>query len=209
MKKIFLLTAFFFLTAGLLSAQNKGKTTTPKKTTTTKTTAKMAPTSMLKPGTKLIYTLNYNNTVCTFQVEVKSIYPDVQYIWEISPPISTRGKIKITQSALDNALVMNNDFNLDNTLMTDETALWVSKKVYNALKNKQPVNITTGKGSQILSFISTESKTYKINNEMKALTVINGKTDKSVNFTVLDDPNPVILRQTLRFNIELKEMIIP
>ncbi|MFH0894779.1 MAG: hypothetical protein V2A54_10115 [Bacteroidota bacterium] len=210
---ISLLTVFFLSTA---QAQNKGKTTTTtkkttavKKTTPAKTTAPVVIPTILKAGTKLIYSLNYNGTICTFTVEIKTLYPEVQYAWDITPPISTKGKTKILKSALDNSLILNSDFNIDNAVYTDQTALWVSKKICSFLKSKKPVTINTGKGNSVLTFSSTEKKSYKVNNEMKELTVINAKTDKAINFTILDDPNPIILRQTLRFNIELKEIIIP
>lgn len=157
----------------------------------------------LKVGTKMSYIVNEDYD---FVVIVKKLKKGVEFDWRMRQG-SSRGNVKMTPEALKDATAQNNYFYNGDDVYKDKTSVWVSKKVYQALKDKTAVQIQPSGVVETLNFIAEETIKVKIDGVETELKVLHGRTDRGSEFWILDDPKaPVILRMIIDFEIRITEI---
>lgn len=165
---------------------------------------KKANMKWLKAGTKLVYTVDNDYD---FTVTVKNLKKGVVFNFSMKKGMRT-GNITITPEAFENATKENNYFHSGDETYTDKTTVWVSKVVYNSLKNKKPISINPFEGAETLSFVGEEIMNVKIDGKIMALPVLHGKTDRGSEYWILDNPkSPLILHMILNFDVAISEII--
>lgn len=166
--------------------------------------------SFLKQCSKLTYRVNFNAIEYDFIIDSLKTSNDISFCWRMTEPMVSSGKICVKKFALDTATVMNCFFaDSSNDTLTSATTVWVSKKVYKAMKKGGSVGIDVGIGREKLSFKSKEKITTKQNGNNKSLNVFYCATASGNKFWILDDPaNPLILKMYLGWTIEIKEITI-
>ncbi len=164
--------------------------------------------SWLKKCTKLTCHVNFNAIEYDFIVDSLVVSNDIAFKWKMTDPMNYAGKVKMFKPALDTATAMNNFFTDNNNLnLTDETTVWVSKKVYKAIKKGSSVNIDAGLGREKLTYIKNEKIIAKFNGSNKTFNALYATTVSGNKFWILDDPaNPIILKMYLGWTIEIKEI---
>ena len=163
----------------------------------------------LKKCTGLTYHVNYNAVEYDFIIDSLVVKNDIAFKWKMTEPLITAGKVKISKPALDTATGFNNFFSDNSNLdLTDKTTVWVSKKIYKAIKKGASVSIDAGSGREKLTFINNEKITAKFNGSNKTFNVLYATTPSGNKFWILDDPaNPIILKMYLGWTIEIKEIL--
>jgi len=159
-------------------------------------------------GTKLRYYLhNYGNDY-EFIVDVKTLGEEIEFDWWMTRPASNEGSVKITKEALENAISQKNYFQGGYSELTRETTVWISKKVYYAIKNKESIEVYPEDSREEINYVSDYDYTVKIDGEDVVVKTLYAEGDMGNKFWILDDPeNPIILKMVVSFNIEIGEII--
>jgi len=88
---------------------------------------------IVKPGTKLIYTINDNGNTYDFTVLVKD-KNGASFDWQMGAPENKKGTINHTEKALKSAFKMYNFFQSETRTLDDRTlSLWLSQKTFSDL----------------------------------------------------------------------------
>jgi hypothetical protein len=88
--------------------------------------------------------------------------------------------------------------------------VWVSYKVYHALKAKEPILVNCGETDtyERLSFIKNTTYKIRLNDSTVRLPALYAETETGNKYWILDDPeNPIILKMTIGFNIQLENIM--
>jgi len=162
----------------------------------------------LDKDTKLRYYLHNSGNDYEFIVEVKSLGDEIEFDWWMTRPASNEGSVKMTKNALDSAIFQQNSFHGGYDELTNTTTVWVSKKVYNALKNKESIEIYPEDNREILSYVSDYDYSVLVDGKEIIVKTLYAEGDMGDKFWILDDPqNPVILKMVVSFNIEIGEIM--
>ena len=162
-------------------------------------------TSWLKNCSKLSYHVNYNTLEYDFILDSMAVSDGIGFNWKMTAPMNYSGKVKMSAEALDTATAQNNFFgNNSNLDLTDKTTIWVSKKVYKAIKKGKSVIIDPSLGREKLTFKNAEKLKANMNGNSESFDVLYATTESGNKFWILDDPaNPLIMKMYLGWTIEL------
>ncbi len=96
---------------------------------------------IVKPGTKLIYTVKAQGSTYDFIVTVKDVKGKT-FDWEMTKPADMKGSINHTDKALQNAYKMYNYFHSEERTLDDQTlAVWLSQKLFKSLVKGEAIKI--------------------------------------------------------------------
>ncbi|MGE3062331.1 MAG: hypothetical protein AB7T10_01700 [bacterium] len=165
--------------------------------------------SFAMSGAKFVYHVEYFGDEYDFIVDLKNLSKDIEFDWSMTSPMNSSGNVIIREKALKNATSLFNYYSNGDTLdMEDYTSIWVSKAVYNALKNDDIVTIDAGDGDETLTFEEIQKFTVVINGEDKELDCIYASSDLFGWFWILDSQKfPLILKMDIGWTITLTEII--
>ncbi len=162
----------------------------------------------LKSGSYLNYHLTGPGMEYDFNLSNLVIDKEVAFAWEMTEPMNYKGKLKMTEKALNETNHIENYFSDgQDQIMDDRTTVWFSKKLYNGLNDKKESEILIDGATQKLNFKSKEKYKIKIDDTEKEIEVLFGETNTGGKFWILDDPkNPLIVKMEIEFTIELKSV---
>jgi hypothetical protein len=160
----------------------------------------------IRPGTGLAYNVNTENSDYQYIVNINGLYPTLSFRWEMTFPSRNYGDIEISQQAMDEATKQRNYFSGLGLYLEEETSVWISKKVYQAMKTKVPISINCGDSDEdeLLFFVKNTTYQTQLNDSTVLLPALYAETENGKKYWILDDPdNPIILKMTIEFNIYL------
>jgi hypothetical protein len=158
----------------------------------------------LKAGAVLTWKLDMGYD---FGATVKALTPDLVFDYKMTNDSGTAGTVTIKEAALKDSTVQHNYFMGGPLTLENETTVWVSKKVYKALKTAEPLVISPDAINETLKFVKTEKYAVTLDGKPAELDVLYGETDKGHKFWILDNPdNPIICKMVISFTIELKDI---
>ena len=178
---------------------------------------------IVKQGTRLVYEVNSNNEKYDFIVTVLD-KKGSSFVWEMTAPVNRKGTITQTKKALDNGCIMWNSFDNGAKKLDDSTlSVWISQKVFNALKKSgSMVRIGMyGPGERQLTMsglsewnfeILVDGKTTSIGEKIvKPYAIQQGFAGPDLTisdfFTYYNNQSlPIILRMHDKFDLALKEI---
>jgi hypothetical protein len=162
--------------------------------------------SWLKTGTTLTYQVTVRSKQYNFIIRDLILDSNYTFNWEMTEPNNMTGSVVMGRQALDTATTQQNTFQAGENMLTDRTTVWVSKKVYNAIKKKKPVRIDSGSGKTELIFKEKQDYTFTLNGSETSVKVLFAETNSANKFWILDDKeNPLILKMNLGWTVILKE----
>jgi hypothetical protein len=166
----------------------------------------------IRPGTGLAYNVNTENSDYQYIVIIKELYPKLSFRWDMTFPVRSDGNVEISQEAMDTATQQRNKFSIfgSELYLEDETSVWVSRKVYQALKAQEPISINCGDNdeNELLIFIKNTLYRTQLNDSTVQLPALYAETEKGNKYWILDDPdNPIILKMTIEFNIQMENIM--
>ena len=139
--------------------------------------------------------------------------------WLMTSGPNMNGHITITKTALEKAQVQNNNFgpDLKNAVLTDKTTIWISKAVFNELKENGNCKMDVGNGEEIFTVIpdainkkdkESFNSRIKVNDNWKYLNTFHIKNaDGSRHLWILNDvQNPMIVKMDIGFTLSLKSI---
>lgn len=149
------LTAFIFISGGLVTSAQAQKKPAHKKPVH-KTQHKKGGVSRAakprvvhgaapywaKPGTQLIYDVRHNGKAYRFVMTLRAINNGYNFDFEMTPPANVKGTVVITKPMADSAGKIVNFFGNGVTKLNEETAIWLSKRMFSEIKTKGSTEVT-------------------------------------------------------------------
>lgn len=161
----------------------------------------------LKNGTKLTYQVVFNALEYDFIVDSIKVSSDISFAWQMTEPMTMNGNILIKKNALDTATSLYNYFTGGNQTFEDKTSVWVSKKVFKAIKKGSSVIVDAGTGREKLLFVAEEKLTCTIDDHQKSIETLKAVTESGKIIWILDDPlHPIIVKMNLGWTLTLKSV---
>ncbi len=161
----------------------------------------------LKNGSSLSYHVVFNAIEYDFIVDSLTLAADVSFNWKMTEPMVMDGSILIKKNALDTATSFYNYFSGGNLVFEDKTSIWVSKKVFKAIKKGSSIVVDAGTGREKLLFVAKENILVNINGHQKSLETLKSVTESGKIIWILNNPaNPIIIKMNLGWTIVLKEV---
>jgi len=162
----------------------------------------------LDNDSKLRYYLHNSGNDYEFIIDIKSLGDEIEFDWWMTRPASNEGSVKMTEDALNNAISQKNSFHGGYDELSYQTTVWVSKKVYNALKNKHSIEVYPEGSEEMLSYVSDYDYPVIVDGKKIVVKTLYAEGDLGDKFWILDDAeNPVILKMVVSFNIEIGEIM--
>ena len=177
--------------------------------------------TLIKPGTKLIYSVEAGEQKYDFIVTVKALMPALVFDWEMTNDKKSSGTITHTTAAMISANTLYNYFSGGAKTLDDNTlSVWISKNSFNSLtKGTKSVmlKMNTNETPKKMGVTEEDAKELKIlvNGEKetveeftaKDLNALNAPAEEQVYFTFAKNAKmPIILRMNNGFYIALKEI---
>ena len=159
----------------------------------------------LKPGTTLIYEVNYYGNTYDFTVTLQELGKSVKFYYEM---LNQWGNITISEEAMKNAIRQKNSFSGGDVELEDATTVFLSREVFRLIKNGASVYINPGTGLTYVDGSNIVKKTVLIDGEAAEYGLVHFVCyDLSEYYVLDDDIFPLIISMVLDFSIELKEII--
>ncbi|MDB5228009.1 MAG: hypothetical protein JWN78_2202 [Bacteroidota bacterium] len=174
--------------------------------------ASVNPSQIIRKGTKLVYDVNYSGFRYEFTIVIKDQTDAYSFDWTLGSPINKKGSINVSKAAIQNANGLFNYFaNGDINNLADQCCVVLSKKMFDAFKSNNTIEIFTDKKNNELSVFGnaySHTQTFGYNNdysnEFDCKTVTNGS---DYQITYVDDPNfPLIIEMNLGWSMKLKSI---
>lgn len=159
---------------------------------------------------------NYDFTVSGIKGSIDS---DFEFDWAMNSGSDMNGHIKITQAAMEKAIVQNNRFgaSMKNAVFEDKTTVWISKAVFSDLAAKGKVKMDVENGEEEFTVVPNTAEErdeevfetkVKVKGQEKYVNTIHVKNgDGSHQLWILNDPkNPLIVKMQLDWSITLKSI---
>lgn len=177
--------------------------------------------TVIKPGTKLIYTVEAGAEKYDFIVTVKTLVPALIFDWEMTNDNKNGGTITHTAAAMVAANTLYNYFSPGAKTLDDNTlSVWISKNTFAALtKGAKSVmlKMNTNESPKKMGVIQEDPKELKIivNGEKETveqftasdLNAANAAPEDQVYFSFATNAKmPIILQMKNGFYITLKEI---
>lgn len=177
--------------------------------------------SVIKPGTKLIYTVEAGEQKYDFIVTVKTLVPAVVFDWEMTNDNKSSGTITHTAAAMVSANTLYNYFSSGAKTLDDNTlSVWISKNTFTGLTkgtktvmlkmntNEQPkkMGVTKEDPSEFKILLNGEKETVE---ELVAndLNTAGASAEEQTYFSFATNAKmPIIVRMKNGFYISLKEI---
>ena len=147
---------------------------------------------------------------------------ELSFDWFMSNYNQSSGSITLTKAALDNATEQMNKFSggKDNEILSDVTSVWISRAVFNALKEKGEATMSVdGQWRDFKVATKDQEENYEVD-YYNGSVAYNGEEDKRIQTIHIysddndkyqlwindDAANPMIIKMNIDFGIELKEV---
>lgn len=162
----------------------------------------------LKSGSDLNYSVQSGTKNYNFNISDLLITHDIAFSWKMTAPVNTSGKVAMKIDAIDTSKTIVNYFS-DKSVqnLTDKTTVWISRKVYKLLLSQQTVNMTIDDKKETIKYLRNEKYSLTIDGVATEVDVLVAGSDTGSTFWILNDSqNPLIVKMSLAFTIELKSV---
>ena len=160
-----------------------------------------------KTGDTLVYEITVGYKQYNFIVKNLKIDNNIVFDWEMTKPNELIGSLVISAHALDTATAQKNYFQDGERFIENRTCIWISKRVYQAIKKKETIRINPGNGPTPLNYKSKQELTVLINGVETKVKTLFAETAAGDRFWILDNKdNPIIVKMYIGFTAVLKEV---
>jgi hypothetical protein len=161
---------------------------------------------------QLAYNVDFRGQKYQFLVEVKKKAPELIFSYNLTMGGGMTGTIMMNENALTNAVNQQNYFNGTDRNLDTETTVWVSKKVYDEIKNSGKTSMGNSQGmgafkAEEYTLEGTEDFPTTLNGEAVTLKALHVKAANGYQYWIWDNAkDPLILKMDLGWGISLKEV---
>ncbi len=163
-----------------------------------------------------IYEVQFQGNTYDFRVTNPKVDMDkgISFKYKMTGDVGINGVVNISKDALDTAHVQMNRFSNGNHDLDTETSVWVSNAVFNELKtNGEAFMQASVFSAQVFQVVPEDDPFYvvKVDDQdkyIRCIHLVSRDRDDSQELWINDDPkNPIILKMSLDFKIELKQIL--
>ncbi len=170
------------------------------------------PKDIIKPGTRLIYEVNYEGAQYEFTISVTNLSDSCAFSWSTGKPGNKSGYLIVSQNAMNNANGFYNYFSNDSGhYINDQCCLTVSQKIFDTFKSNGSMEIYTDIHKKVLAIFGkayTHTQSFRYQNdvikEFDCKTVSDGN-DYFVTY-VNDESFPLIMEMNIGWSMKLKHI---
>ena len=117
----------------------------------------------IKPRVILTYDVTMGEKKYQFIATLKKIGDEISFDWEAKDPDNHKGSINVYANAVDSADAIFSDYSSGNTPVAEETALFVSKKIFNEVTANAEANIKMGGAEDTVTLMSNTIREFNFN----------------------------------------------
>jgi hypothetical protein len=162
----------------------------------------------LKKDTKIRYYLTNYGDDYEFVVDVQVFKPHLEFNWWMTRPANRNGTVIITENAIETATEEQNYFSGGKDYMSDRTTVWVSRIVYDSLKQGKGIVIQPSGENERLYFVANYKYETVLDGKKQVFSSLYAESNRGHKYWILDSrENPLILKMVLEFNIEIGEIM--
>lgn len=168
----------------------------------------------MKPGAVLTYEVNMSGKKYQLIATIKKIGDEIAFDWKTTDPINKTGNVIMNAAAVTKADALFNDFTSGESKLEKETALFISKKIFNdARANFQAALKVNGQNDTATTISSTVAEFgVNINGEFLSIPGWELQGGGEIKYTVgvIESPKfPLITRLDLGWTMLLSEIKNP
>lgn len=170
------------------------------------------PAKMLaaKPGQTLVFKVTTEAVEYPFEVKINEFSSEsMAFDWKMGATTISTGSVRMDKTALEKAVGLVSNFNNgENLLLTDRTAVWLSRLVFSGLANPTGVIIDFGKGPETFTDTKPSLAHFWFENRYAILPMLRSHSAKSSQIDLLNNVNnPLITRfKSNDFEVKLVEI---
>ncbi len=158
------------------------------------------------PGTELVYDVDAQGNQYEFHVVLEQATEGLSFSWRMTEPVGTQGWVDIRPEALKIARAQVNHFAGGEVSLEEATTVWLSRVVYDDLKEKQRAKVIhKGEEVELVVEESAPFPTTIMGEELAPVPVHAATEDGAHAYWILDDPDsPLILKMDHGWTISLR-----
>ncbi len=163
----------------------------------------------LNPKAVLNYNVTDSANFYTFIADNFILENNISFQWKMLDPVNYTGKVTITKEALESSMNVVSDFkNKSDDTYSDKSTIFLSKKIFNALKDKKAIKINVDGIEQTLSFKNLDKIWVQKASTGLQLNVLYAETEKGTKIWVLDSKTyPLIVKMASKLTLELTSVL--
>ncbi len=138
----------------------------------------------------------------------------VTFKYKLTGDVGYNGTVSMSKEAITSAHEQMNKFGKDQYELTDRTSVWISKEVFNELKmtGSSMINANDWVGQREFTVVSSDGVddfyVVKVDDQDKYIRCIKVEAKDGEQLWINDDANnPLILKMSVDFSIELKQVL--
>ena len=157
-------------------------------------------------GTQFYYTVSYGDYEYDFYINLNSFDREdgFSFDWYLD---NNRGSVFMKAEALKSAMALHNYFNVATITLSDKTSVWISEKMFQAIKTGKPVEIDLGKEKQTFTLKRKDIYTFKhkvFGEKIQVPILVISTSDNEKEIWIIDNiENSLIVKMNLEFKIKL------
>lgn len=171
-------------------------------------------TLLMREGQRLVYGVETANASYDFIIRIQSLKDGITFSYEMTNAEGTTGTVHMNTEAMTSAVNQHNYFGGGELNLQDQTAVWVSKQVFNNLIRTGSSDISPNGGESSIVLKEASAKhDFQVYNaisgkQMNDISYVYAATeDGSAKYWIhLNENNPLILKMDLGWKIWLKEL---
>lgn len=166
----------------------------------------------IKVNSQLAYNVDFRGQKYQFVVDVQKKSPDLVFKYNLTMGGGMEATVTVTEEAMKTAINQQNYFNGADRTLNTETTVWVSKKVFNEIKNSGKTIIGNAQGmgafkADEYTLTGTVDFNAMVNGEEVKLKALHIKAANDYQYWIWDNAkDPLILKMDLGWGISLKEI---
>lgn len=168
----------------------------------------------IKPRAILTYDVAIGEKKYQFIATIKTVGDKISFDWETKDPDNKKGTINVYANAVDSADAIFSDYSRGNTPIAEETALFISKKIFNDVVANAESNIKMGGAEDTATLMSNTISEFNFNLNGNLVSVpgwdMQGGTDVRYTLDVIESTKfPLITRLDIGWTMQLIEIRNP
>lgn len=167
----------------------------------------------VKPGTQLIYDVAVQDKHYTLTITLKQVGNEVSFDWITGDPDNKSGSVAMSANALQNAVAINSTLKSGDVKLDNETAFWISKKIFNDIANTAQASLKLNGATDTATNLGNTIGEFNFNMNGNLMAIpgweLTGGPDNKYTIDILESKIPLIYKIDMGFSMILTEVKNP
>ena len=117
----------------------------------------------MKPGTQLTYDVTNKDLHYQLVLTIKKLGDEISFDWKTTAPDNKSGTVTMNAAATGQAEALQNNFKGGTAALTNETSIWISKKVFTTIASTAQASIKMNGASDTVTVMANTIGEYNFN----------------------------------------------